>query len=118
MKINIKYVKDAGDIKKERIVLKVISDDDAGNYMLADTTYLEDGSISNKLRHIYWIPDQVVNADDLVVAYTKEGEDSKKNNKNGTTTYFFYWGLDRTVWNKEGDGAVLFSIKDWVATQV
>lgn len=118
MKINIKYIKNSGDIKKERIVLKVISDDDAGNYMLSDTTYLKDGSVSNRLRHVYWIPDQVVEAGDLIVIYTKEGDYSKKINKNGSTTYFFYWGLDRNVWNKDGDGAVIFNIKDWAATPV
>ena len=57
MTIEIKYAKDAGNIEKERLVLKATSDDEIGNYVLFDTTYLEDGRVSNEMRHSLWFPD-------------------------------------------------------------
>jgi hypothetical protein len=113
MTIEIKYVKDAGNIQKERLVLKVTSDDEIGNYVTFDTTYLDDGKISNEMRHSFWFPDRKVKENDLVILYTRDGKDSKLENKNGTTSHFFYMGLGNNIWNKDGDSAVLMEIKSW-----
>lgn len=118
MKLAIKYVKDQGVKNDERIILKALDDVDVGAYMLADTTYISEGEVSNKLRHTFWIPDQEVEKDDLVVIYTKEGKDSVKSNKSGNKTYFFYWGLNKTVWNVDEDAAALFLVGDWSSKKV
>ncbi len=118
MDIEIKYVKDAGDLRNERIILKALKEVQIGEYMISDTTYTEDGQISNLIRHIYWIPDKVVQANDLIVIYTKEGRFSEKINKSGVVTHFFYWSLNRTIWNQESDSATLFKIKDWLNKKV
>ena len=118
MKISILSVKDHGDLKKERVILKAIGHVNIGDYLLADTTYLANNEVSNELRHIYWIPDKVVEKDDLVVIYTKSGRDSTKANESGNRTHFFYWGLEKTIWNKDGDAATLFLIGDWVSKSV
>lgn len=118
MKLSIQFVKEHGNLKDERIVLKALENTDVGNYMLADTTYIDEGGVSNKLRHTFWIPDKEVDKGDLIVVYTKEGKDSTKSNKSGNKTHFFYWGLERTIWNKDEDAAAIFSISDWSSKKV
>lgn len=113
MIIEVKYVKECGDLDKERIVLSVVKDGDVGRYAIFDTTYTKGGSVSNKVRFTYWFPDKNVKAGDLVVVYTKAGSSSEHQNKDGSTSHFFYWGLDRTVWNEDGDCAVIARIDSW-----
>ncbi|MEY8238826.1 MAG: hypothetical protein RPT25_00615 [Cycloclasticus sp.] len=118
MKLSIRYVKEHGALEKERIVLKVLDNVDVGNYMLADTTYIADEEVSNRLRHTFWIPDKAAEKGDIIVIYTKPGDDFTQSNKSGNKTHFFYWGLKRTVWNKERDAAALFLLNDWSSTKV
>lgn len=82
-------------------------------YLTFDSTYTEDGQVSNLVRHPYWFPDKRVKAGDLIVLYTKTGAKSQTKNKNGSTSHFFYRGLERTIWNKSGDCAVLLEISTW-----
>lgn len=113
MSLKIKYVKDAGVIKDERIVLQAVRDCEIGIYLLFDTTYISEDSISNKLQHCFWFPDRSVQAGATIVVYSRSGNNSEKENQNGSQSYFYYWGLDRTLWNKDGDCAVLVEAKDW-----
>ena len=115
MNIEIKGIRDGGVTNKERLVLKVIADDDIGYYVVFDTTFTEDGKISNKVRHSYWFPDKKVRAGDLVILYTKVGTQSETQNNDGSTSHFFYMGLDKTIWNKQGDCAVLLEARNWSA---
>jgi hypothetical protein len=118
MTIEIRHVKDAGNLNKERIVLKVTASDDIGRYILFDTTYYDNGTISNEIRHSLWFPNKEVNSGDLVIAYTKSGTDSQTENSNGTVSHFFYMGLGSTIWNQSGDGAVLIEAKTWQVKKV
>lgn len=118
MTIEIKYVKDAGNLSKERVILKVNENDDIGRYILFDTTYYDDGSVSNEIRHSIWFPDKTIHAGDLVIAYTKNGKNSQKENKDGTISHFFYLGLGKTIWNKDGDAVVLIEAKTWQVKKV
>ena len=118
MKLTIKSVKEHGVLKSERIILKAIDDVNVGSYMLADTTYLNDNEVSNKIRHTFWIPDKSIEKGSLVVIYTKDGTDSVKTNKSGKKTYFFYWGLGKTVWNQDEDSAIIFLIDNWETKKV
>lgn len=118
MKIKIVRVRDNGDHATERIVLKALSTTDVGSYILCDSTYTEDDQVSNRLRHTFWFPDQVVNAGDFIVVHTRKGRSNRTANKSGTTTHNFYWGLDVTVWNEDGDAAVLLEIGEWAAYRI
>ena len=118
MKVKIVHVKDNGDLGNERIIIKILAKIDIGNFILCDTTYNKNGSVSNKLRHTFWFPDKVVNDGDFVAVYTTSGTDYQHENKADTVTHCFYWGLDRTVWNKDGDGAVLFEIAEWTKKDI
>ena len=116
--LSIQNVKDSGNLTKERLVLKAISSTNTGTYLVADTTYIDENEVSDKLRHIFWLPNKEVDQGDLIVIYTRDGGDKTIKNKSGNKTHFFYWGLERTVWNKDEDAVTLFSIEDWVMKQV
>ncbi|MEL4887370.1 hypothetical protein N6P31_09840 [Pectobacterium betavasculorum] len=118
MNLEIRFVKGHGDLNDERIVLKALADVNVGKYIVSDTTYHSDDEVSNKLRHIYWIPDKDVEKDDLVVIYTRKGNDKTVNNNSGNRTHFFYWGLECPVWNQKEDAAVLFSLNAWSSKKV
>lgn len=94
----------------ERLVLDVINDCRLGRFVVIDTTYDENGSVSNKNRHMYLFSTQTVKKGDLVVLYTKKGDNTSRKNINGSISYFYFWGLDSTVWNNEGDEASLLHI--------
>jgi hypothetical protein len=118
MKVEIRGVADSGTHEKERLILDVKEDDNIGDYLITDTSYTSDGKVSNKLRHPYWFIDKKVKKGDVVVLYTKKGNYSETKNANGSTTYFYYWGLDSSVWNNDKDCAVIMHIDEWNAKSV
>jgi hypothetical protein len=113
MKIKIRSVHGQGDYENEYVILDVVEDCDIGKYLLSDTTYTNDGKFSDKLRHLYWFPDKDVKTGDVVVVYTKAGKNSSTTNANGTPVHYFYWRLQKAVWNDDGDCAVLIEVKTW-----
>ena len=113
MKIEIVKILDRAVGNKERLWLKVLADTDLKYFIVFDTTYTSDTSISNLQRHAYWFKPKQVKTGDFVVLYTKTGTPSQKTNENGTTTHFLFWGLENTVWNDTGDCAVLFEVNSW-----
>lgn len=113
MNVEIRYIKNPGELENERLVLKVLKDCDIGRFLTFDTTYTEDGNVSNLVRHPYWFPDKYVKAGDFVVVYTKSGRQSEKTNNNRSTSHFFYRGLEKTIWNRRRDCAVVLEISDW-----
>lgn len=117
MDLKVLYVKDAGDALKERIVLEVENNCDIGSYILFDTTY-SGNYISDKVRHSFWLPNMKLKVGDKIIIYTKKGEEKHKTNSNGNNSYFFYWGLDITVWNKKEDCAVLIKVDDYTVKKV
>lgn len=118
MRLEIISVKDSGNLQRERVVIKVLQATDVGGHLLCDTTYSDESSVSNKVRHVFWFPDKLVNTGDFVVLFSGPGKDTQSTNMAGTLTHKFYWGLKETVWNKEGDAAVLFEIADWVSKRI
>src|ERR1043165_3716711 len=106
MNVKIRGVEDSKDHDNERLVLDVDGDTDIGDHLVLDTTYTSDGNVSNRARHPYWFPDQKAKKGDVVVVYDKKGTNTKEE-RNGCTIYFYFWGLNSSVWNDDGDCAVL-----------
>ena len=106
MDVKISRILDRGT-DKERLVLKVLRNCNMNEYVVFDTTFDENGVVSNKHRHLYVFPQIDVKVNDTVVLYTRRGTYSTIYNDNGTTSHFFYWNLDIHVWNNEGDTAYL-----------
>jgi hypothetical protein len=117
MKVKLQSIRNNGDLTRERAILNVLADDDIGHYLLLDTTY-NGNSVSNLVQHPFWFPDGKVNQGDLVEIYTKDGINKIVRNPSGHLTHFIYRGLDKTIWNKEGDCAVLMDINEWTAKPV
>lgn len=112
MDLKIQEIKDRGN-DEERLVLRVLKDCNLNRYLVLDTTYDNEGYISNKNRHVYVFANVLVKKDDYVVLYTKVDNDAVQNNADGTTSYFFHWNMQNHVWNNEQDIAYLVHYDDW-----
>lgn len=101
------------DQSNEYVLLRVLEDCGIGSYQLSDTTYHAPNVVSNKLRHVCWFPDKRVSKGDLVSLRTGSGEQKTLRNASGQIVRRFYWGLKPSVWNDDGDAAVLQYVGSW-----
>lgn len=113
-KLELVYVKNHGKAADEYVLLRATQDLDLKYYMICDTTYTSDTSISNTFRHTYWFATQTVKSGEYVVLYTKKGSYSKTQN-NGNVFHNYYWNSNAAIWNDDGDGAIVFEITNWRA---
>ncbi|EMJ0106369.1 TPA: hypothetical protein ACXE7R_004616 [Enterobacter cloacae] len=113
MKVSIRSIHNHGDAKEEYVVLDVIEDCKLQYYLLQDTTYTDDGYISSKLRHSYWMPSYDAKKGDEIILYTRPGKNIIPDRDKGGKRFTLFWGVNSAVWNDEGDCAVLFEIKTW-----
>ena len=113
MKIKIEKILERATAEAERLWLKVLSDTDLQYYIVFGTTYTSQNQIYRIQRHAYWFAPKPVTSGDNVFLYSKKGKAKTKENKDGTKTHIIYWGLDQTVWNNEGDCAVVFEVNNW-----
>jgi len=112
MRIQIKGIRDADDVTRERLVLQVTEPTDIGRYLVGRSEAVGENQVSNDLRQIFWFPDKPVRPGDLVILYSKVGTANEKNNARGSTSHFFYWGKIAAVWD-EVSAAVLIRAADW-----
>ena len=101
------------DNDDERLIIKVIRKCNLNEYIVIDTTFDEEGIVSNKHRHVYIMPDIDVEEGDFVWLFSKEGVYQTHKNTSHTITHKLYWGLGVKVWNNEGDTAYLIHYDDW-----
>ena len=113
MKIALSHIRGKGDLKKERVVFKVLGKTDIGQYLLCESTTTSTAAISSKLRKVYWFPDKLVNEGDFIAVYTGLGRNGEYTNKAGTVTHQMYWGLSESLWGETNSVAVLMEIADW-----
>ncbi len=113
MNMRIIKILDNGIANKERLWMKVLANTNLMYFIVFDTTHTSDNTISNIQRHAYWFSPKEVKAGDNVILYTRRGTPSEQRNADGSTNHFLFWGLDKTVWNNQGDCAVLFQVNSW-----
>lgn len=113
MKVKVISVHNHGDFDQEYVLLKVLENCDVGYYILGDSTYTNDGKVSNKVRHTFWFPDKEVKKGDLLSVWTKTGKNTSTKNDSGTPIHRFYWNLKTAIWNDDGDCAVLLELNTW-----
>lgn len=114
MKIKIQSIADKGNFEKERLVLKVVSDTDIGDYLVLQTGF-HNGEVTIGAHQTYWFPYKSVSAGDLVVLYTKSGKENEKELKQGKTAHFFYWGLGKEIWNRSDRAPVVMHAPEWAS---
>lgn len=117
MNLEIRNVADNAT-DEERVVLYVLADCNLNDYLLFDSTYDEEGKISNKHRHLFVFPDQQVKKGDYIRIYTKEGNNHTHKNNSNTTTYNLYWGLNCHIWNNDGDTVHLIHYDGYIYKNV
>lgn len=103
------------DLEDERIVIDVVADSkEQENYILFDTTYDDKGKVSNKHRHPFFFKTSQLKKDEVILIYTKKGEDHPGKSSKGTRMDVLYWGLDTCVWNNDKDNALLVHVDDCI----
>ncbi len=111
MKLEIKSVKDKGT-NNERLVLQVKETCDIGNYFVFTAKKIKDEVITESVKNNFWFPDKILKRGDLAILYTRNGNESFKENINGSKSYFFYRGLANPIYN-ESTYALLVEIENW-----
>lgn len=117
MKLKILSIHEQGDAGKEYVWLEVVEDCNLDHYGVADTTYTSENKISNKLRHFFWFPPKTVKKGERVVLRTSAGTNDQYTASDGKKVHRYFWGLGSSVWNDDGDAAVLFEIATWKTTR-
>lgn len=112
MKIKITRIIDHGQ-QNERAELAVLENCELGEHIIADTSFTGEHTVSNKLRHMHWFADQKVLMGDKIVLYTRKGTSRSEKINHKNTLYHRYWQLDVSVWNDDGDAAILFHMDEW-----
>lgn len=112
MILEIIGIRDKGNFEKERLVLRVKSSGDIGDYVLTHAKRRSPNSVSPKIKDPLWFPNEMMNADDCVIIYTKTGSNRNRENEDFSHSYFLYWGLDRSIWNGD-ETPVLMEISSW-----
>lgn len=107
MTAEITGIRDAGDLQRERLILRAKSDTDIGNSIVLCAPADGENVYPNAMEVAFWFPDKAVKKGDIIVLYTKEGEEKFKCNKNRTTSYFYYWGLSSPLWKKSKNAVVV-----------
>lgn len=114
MKLKIRDVY-GENLEDERIVIDVVSDsENQENYILFDTTYNAKGEVSNKHRHPFFFKTTKLKKDEVILIYTKKGDNYLAKSSKQTKMYVLYWGLDACVWNNNKDNALLVHYDDYI----
>jgi len=92
MSLVLKAVENAGDLQRERLVLKAEADIDIGRYAVFLCQSIDGKPASGWVPRAFWFVDMKVKAGDFVVLYSKAGKRSEKVATDGkSSSYFFYW---------------------------
>ncbi len=114
MKIRIRYVADAGNKERERLVLRAASTTDIGDFMLVRTGFIDE-DVTTEVKDSFWFPYKRVAADDLIVLYSKAGRPKEKPLDGGRTAHFFFWGRPEALWGTDDVAPVLLYAPEWAS---
>ena len=98
MSLELRDIENAGDIERERVVMRATKDVDIGLYAVFRCRVGEKGGpYSGPILDGYWFPMKEIKSGDYVVLYTKTGTTSEKKEEK-STSYFYYWHLAKPIW--------------------
>jgi hypothetical protein len=111
-KLRLSEVRNPG-AKNERVFMRATEDVDLGDFIITDTTYKSSGAVSNKVRHVYEFAKKTIKKGEYVALHSEVGTYKLDKTTDDFPLHRFYWGLNYTIWNKEGDKAwLLYSPSD------
>ena len=112
--MNLNYVKIGKKGEDEEYILfKASNDCYLKNYLVHDNTFDADGDLSNKLRHMYrFNRNLTIKAGEYVALYVKKKGEYKIGTYDNAVCHLFYWGLDVSVFNADGDHLYLLKIDE------
>jgi hypothetical protein len=120
--LEIIKVADAGNLQKERVLLRMGESASLINFVLINSNATDDsGQVIDLNDRVFWFPDTVVNQGDYVRLYSKAGDFSTQPGTyqgKPTTYHNFYWGLERSIWGGPSNAVVVFRVQNWVAHKV
>lgn len=99
----------------EYIMLRVNRDCNLKKYLIYDTTYDQDGNISNKLPHFFRFPSLYVRSQNtpfIRLYTTKNYRIQEWVDPRNVNNLILSWRLNETIWNREGDKATLIEVVD------
>ena len=99
----------------EYIRLRVRRECNLIKFLIYDTTFDQDGSVSNKLPHVFRFPDvQVIpEVTPLIRLYTRRNYQIQEwMDPSQINNLILSWRLNETIWNTEGDKATIVEISD------
>lgn len=116
MKLQVLSIADRGVSNKERLHLSVLKETGLAYYVVLLSRHANLSSVSSGNLTAYWFPNQQVRPGDQVVLYSGPGNSTNRKEPNGTTTYFYYWGLPESIWRDPVNCAVVLEVVDWATT--
>ncbi|UGY08312.1 hypothetical protein [Phyllobacterium pellucidum] len=117
MKLELRSIVAAGDLKNERLTLRALADLDVGDYLVAQSDYVA-GNPTTNFYHTFWFPFKPIQKGDLVVIYTKAGTSRERVLDRGTKAHFYYFDLPTPIWNDRAKGALLLYAPAWQSAPV
>lgn len=112
MKLELRSIISAGDITNERLSLRALDDLDVGDYLVAQSGYVDDSPTTN-FYYTFWFPFKPIQKGDLVVVYTKVGATKERVLERGNKAHFYYLDLETPIWTRPDRGAVLLYAPTW-----
>lgn len=112
MEIKISSIGDKGNLTNERIGFVALKNCQLKYYVVFKTNKTQNG-FENKSDASFWFLPQEVKENDQIVLYTKKGQNSVIENSNGTKTFFFFWGLNKPIFENENNKIVLINATTW-----
>lgn len=117
MKLALRSIVAPGDIKNERLTLRALAQIDVGDYLVAQSGYVDD-SPTTQLFHTLWFPYKPIQNGDLVVVYTKRGINKERVLDRGNKAHFFYLDLKSSIWDDPTKGALVLHAPKWESKSV
>lgn len=117
MKLELRSIIAPYDLKNERLTLRALADLDIGDYLVAQSGYV-DGSPTTNFFHSLWFPFKLIQKDDLVVVYSKVGTNTERVLVGGNKAHFFYLDLVEPIWGDPSKGALVLHAPTWQSKSV
>lgn len=96
----------------ECVVLRVVEDTNLWRYMMFPSGPSPQESPNNSNRHSFFFNSNNVKAGDFIIVYSGVGRFRSYKNKGGSTTYEYYWGLNKKLWPNDVNYVLICNISE------